>query len=88
MISFDELWARIEANEGSVFHLIRAGEFTYSIVGAGLKPSRTNRILPKSQFEKALEFLPLENTAPIQELQGPSYIFAILMDPRIRNNDW
>jgi len=88
MIGLEELWARIEAYEGSVFRLIRAGEFTYSIVGSGLKPSRTNRILPKSQFEKALEFVPLENTAPIQKLQGPSYIFAILMDPRIRGNDW
>jgi hypothetical protein len=32
--------------------------------------------------------VPLENTVPVQHLRGPSYIYAILMDPRIRQDDW
>jgi hypothetical protein len=31
---------------------------------------------------------PLPNTVPVQNLQGPSYLYAILMDSRIRDGDW
>jgi hypothetical protein len=89
MISADEVWARIEANEGGVFRQIRGGEFTYSIKASYLKPSRTNRKIPKSDFAVALLLVPLENTSLIQQtLQGPSFIYAILMDARIRQSDW
>ena len=88
MIGTDEIWARIEANEGEVFHQIRGGEFTYSVKKNYLKPDRTNRNIPKSEFEIALLLVPLEGPSQIQSLQGPSYVFAILMDPRIRQSDW
>jgi hypothetical protein len=34
------------------------------------------------------ELVPLTTTAPLQRLQGPSYLYAILMDDRIRHGDW
>ncbi|GAG82416.1 unnamed protein product, partial [marine sediment metagenome] len=34
------------------------------------------------------EFIPLSGTTEIQHLQGPSYIYAILMDKRIRKDNW
>ena len=88
MIKIGKVWARIEAHAGEKFCQIRGGEFIYDVVGGHVIPSRTNQQIPKSHFEQALDFVPLENTVPIQNLRGPSYIYAILMDKRIRLDDW
>ncbi|TYS64351.1 hypothetical protein FZD47_12870 [Bacillus infantis] len=82
------IWERINENEGQVFKQIKGGEFTYKVEGNTIKLSRTNRIVSKSTFAEALKNVPLENTVPLQRLQAPSYLFAILMDNRIRQNDW
>ena len=87
MISIDTVWSRIKAHEGEVFQQIRGKEYTYIIVGSALIPKGINQNIPKSHFEQALDLLPLQDTVPIQHLRGPSYIFSILMDPRIRKND-
>jgi hypothetical protein len=88
MISFDEIWLRIEAFAGEKFVQIRGGEFTYLFSGGHVIPDRTNQQIPKYHFNEATAFLPLENTVPVQHLRGPSYIYAILMDERIRESDW
>jgi hypothetical protein len=87
-LSIDLVWVRIRNHEGQTFVQMRGGEFTYSVRGGAVYPDRTNRALPRSQFEQALAFVPLSSTVPVQHLQGPSYLYAILMDPRIRSNDW
>lgn len=56
--------------------------------GAYLRPSRTVRHLSRSNFAKALDFVPLESTSEIKHLQGASYTFAILMDARVRRGDY
>ncbi len=38
-------------------------------------------------METAYEMVPLHSTAQLQDLR-PSYLYAILMDPRIRKQDW
>ena len=83
MTTFKNIWDRIEKHSGKEFKQIRGGKFTYEIRGNQVVPDRTNQNIPKSHFEKAFDLLPLENTVPIQNLRGPSYIFAILMDERI-----
>lgn len=83
MLTYDELWARIVACQGQTFRQIRGGEFTYEIRGNSVCPDRTNRHISRVNFEKALDRMPFENTVPLQDLQGPSYVFAILKDPRI-----
>lgn len=88
MIPFPAVWKKIEARAGESFRQIRGGEFTYSIHSGCVVPDRTNRQLPRSQFEKAFDLVPLENTKSVQDLQGPSYLYAILMDARIRRQDW
>lgn len=87
MISIDTIWARIVANEGETFRQIRGKEYTYEVVGSSIIPEGINQNISISQFEKAIDHLPLESTAEIQHLRGPSYIFSILMDPRIRRQD-
>lgn len=86
--SFAEVWQRIEASAGKTFEQIRGGEFTYEIRSGSVWPDRTNRGLPRSHFAQAFELVPLTSTVPIQHLQGPSYLYAILMDHRIRQDDW
>ena len=88
MIDIEIIWARIKHHEGEIFRQIRGGEFTYTIIGNSLKPNKTNITIPKSDVKKALEFIPLSDTTKIQDLQGPSYIYAILMDKRIRKDNW
>lgn len=87
-VSFMEVWLRVEANAGETFAQIRGGEFTYEVRSGAVWPDRTNRGLPRSHFERAFELVPLRSTTAIQHLQGPSYLYAILMDDRIRQDDW
>ncbi|MDH2475923.1 hypothetical protein [Clostridium perfringens] len=80
---------RIVENEGKEFKQKREKIFTYSLIGKNtIKLSTTNRSISKSQFEKALNFVPLDKTTIIQNLQAPSYIYGILMDDRIRKENW
>ncbi|QGM29322.1 hypothetical protein GI482_02435 [Bacillus sp. N3536] len=79
----EEVWKRIVENEGNVFTQIRGKQFTYKIVRTSIKLTTTNQLVAKSEFEKAIPFLQLCNTVPIQHLRAPSYINAILTNKRI-----
>ena len=85
---FPTVWRRIVRHQGELFRQIRGGEFQYQVRHGAVHPDRTNRALPRSDFEKAAAMCPLPNTVPVQHLQGPSYLYAILMDGRIRQGDW
>jgi hypothetical protein len=84
----ETVWARIGANAGSEFRMIGGAVFHYSIVGGSVALDRTNYRIPKSDFEKALALCPLMNTTVVQHLRAPAYLYAILMDDRIRQIDW
>jgi hypothetical protein len=84
MMCFDEVWQRIVALRGETFYQKRGKPFIYTISGNSLKPSITNRQLPRSHFARAFARRPLDGPGQLQDLQGPSYLFAILTDPRIR----
>ena len=82
-VAFETIWQRIEAFAGQEFRQKRGGEFTYVIESGCVSPNRTNRMLPRSQFEQAWERMPPDGPGALQDLQGPSYLWAILIDPRI-----
>jgi hypothetical protein len=85
---FPTVWARIEVLQGQSFTQLRGGEFTYEVRSGCVAPARTNRLIPRGQFKKAWEMVPLESAGPVQSLQGPSYIYAILMDARVSAGEW
>ena len=84
----NSIWQRIESHAGQEFFMIRGTAFRYELSGGHILPDRTNQQIPKSHFEKALALVPLADTTSIQDLRGPSFIYAILMDTRIRQADW
>jgi len=89
MKNIEKIWVRIKKHQGEKFYLIKRAEFSYFVYGGHVIPDRTNQQIPKSHFERALELVPLFNTTPLQKkFRGPSYIYAILMDDRIKQNDW
>jgi hypothetical protein len=88
MVDFDTICGRIKAYEGAAFYQIRGGECRYSVTSSAIKPDRTKQNIPRSHFKEAAQRLPLENTISVHHLRGPSYIYAVLMDHRIRKTDW
>jgi len=84
----DEVWKRIIDCEGEKFKQIRGGEFFYKVNGNRLELSRTNQFIFKSTIKEALIHVPLKNTVSLQNLRAPSNLFSILMDSRIRRDNW
>jgi hypothetical protein len=82
------IWQRIISYQGQTFNQIRGKAFTYQADGNRIRLSSTNQNIEKSSVDEALSYVPLVNTVPIQHLRAPSYLYAILMDNRIRNGDW
>ena len=85
---FDEVWRRIIAHATEEFRQVRGGVFTYLVDGNVVIPDRTDYQFARSEFIKAYERMPVSGPGALQDLRGPSYLFAILMDDRIRRDQW
>lgn len=87
-MNIENIWGRIVLYSGEEFTQIRGKVFTYEAHENYIKLQCTNQNLAKTNFQKSLIHLLFKNTVNLQDLWGPSYIFAILMDDRIRAEDW
>jgi len=84
-MSFDEVWNHIIQCAGQEFHTKTGITFTYTVTDECVIPNHTNYSLAKKQFQKAAEVPNLTGPGQINGIvRGPSYVFAILTDPRIR----
>jgi len=86
-------WQRIRDHQGEEFRTVRGLPFTYEVEGdSGIWFNRDGRKinmrLERSDVEKALRRCPLENTVQIKDCIDPAYLFALLMDSRIRGSEW
>jgi hypothetical protein len=86
MNDFEQLWGRITALSGQTFHTKRGIPFTYYATSSSVVLHNTDRMLPKGQFVEALSRFPISGPGELQDLQGPSYMYAILTDPRVRES--
>lgn len=86
MLNKENAWEQIRARAGETFVQKRGGTFRYTVEGNYLCPDRTPYKIPRKDFEAALALFPFRSTTVLQDLRGPSYIYAILMDPRIHGN--
>jgi len=86
------VWERIRSHQGKGFHTARGLPFTYEVEGRGIwffrNGHRVNRKLARSQVEIAISRCPLKSTTEIKDLMDYAYLFALLMDPRIRSEAW
>jgi hypothetical protein len=88
----DAAWQRIRQHQGELFHTTRGLPFTFEIEGNGIwffrNRKRVNRKLTKSQVATAVSRCPLKSTTEIKDLMDFAYLYALLMDPRIRGQAW
>jgi hypothetical protein len=84
MTDFAATWARVQQHAGDVFTTVTGKEFRYLARDNAVEMQTTNRVLPRSDFEKALARMRVGGLGELQDLQGPSYIYAILNDPRVK----
>jgi hypothetical protein len=80
---FDAVWQRILELAGEEFRQVRGGVFSYIVDGNHVIPTRTNHRFARSQIEEAFNRMPVSGPSAFQDLRGPSYLFAILTDPRV-----
>lgn len=60
--------------------------FTYEFCGEGaIRVSRTNQVLSKANFEKAIEQMPLSGPGQISKtVRGSAYVYVLLNDERLQ----
>jgi hypothetical protein len=83
---------RIEKHAGEVFTTFRGKVFTYR-VGGGPAPwyvilDHLRRNIPRGDLSLALDAWPVDDPSKLPAVAQPSYVYAILSDPRIRKEDW
>jgi hypothetical protein len=76
------IFSRVVRNEGHIFSTKTGKEFRY-LARPGYIHVDRNRNIPMKDFETALLRMPVRNTIDLRDLQGPSYLLAILADDRI-----
>jgi hypothetical protein len=88
----EAVWRRIESHQGEEFKTVKKYPFTYEVEGAGIwffrNGRRINRKLSRGQVEKAIARCPLRSTTEISDLMDFPYLYALLMDARIRGQAW
>jgi len=91
--SFEQVWELIKEHEGELFYTKTGKEFTYQVDGDGVIPSRTPWRIPKSNFRLYYDRGPVNGPAgfrrdDLKKVQGPSYLWGIMRDDRIRPKKW
>jgi hypothetical protein len=86
------VWGRIAEHAGSEFYTIRGLPFSYFVDGCAIRIFRggfePGRKLARQDVQLALGRMPAERPVDLTGLREPSYMWAILMDPRIRGGAW
>ena len=87
--TINAIWQRIELHEGDTFRTKRGAEFTYVVWGDTIITTRTTYPVKRSDVAFALKRTPIDGPGDINdEVWGASYIWGILHDSRIRQNDY
>ena len=87
--SINNVWARLKELAGQDFETKTGRTFTFEINGDVFRPSRTSYNISKYDFDKALKLVPFEGPGEVNNaVRGPSYVWAVLHDDRVRQKDW
>lgn len=89
--TFSVVWGRIEAHAGQVFETKRGVKFTYYVEDGGFFPVGRNHRVDVSDVEAAYQNVPCDEPSEIsqgiREIRGPSFVWAVMHDCRIRQKD-
>ena len=88
ILIYDFIWNRITEHQHETFHQKKGEEFKYCVNKNTISFDRVDWLLSRTEIEKALKRVPLRTTSDVNDLQAPSYIYAILMDERISGKLW
>ena len=80
----DSIWEKVKLHQGEIFHTVRGLEFSYRVSGETVIHTRSKETLSRSDFEKAVRLAPQKPSDLHNDVAGPSYVYAIITDPRIR----
>lgn len=82
-MSNNKIWNNIIKCQGELFFTtVEKKPFSYIVKENSIVLQNTNRIIPRSNVEKALE-VQSPTVSDLNNLQGPSYLLAIITDSRI-----
>ncbi|MDD3428901.1 MAG: hypothetical protein PHG02_02700 [Oscillospiraceae bacterium] len=87
MCDFEEIWGKIVKHEGEVFYTVRKLPFTYKVGNDNIVFSNAPTFThSKKNVKKAFEVGPVSGPGKLLEqgITGPSYIYALLTDLRIK----
>ncbi|QBI54155.1 hypothetical protein [Streptomonospora litoralis] len=85
MSDFSAVWRSIQACTGQEFRTKSGRPFTYTAHDGYVHLDNTDRSISRTDFSRAYALMPLRGPGRLTRLvQGPSYVFGILTDDRIR----
>src|SRR5437667_4937582 len=88
----ERVWKRIVAHKGAEFRTATDLPFTHSVDGNGIwfyrDGKRINQRLARGEVDQAILMSPVSRTTGLSKFRNYSYLYGLLMDPRIRSKDW
>lgn len=89
----ERVWGRIVAHQGQEFLTTTGKPFTYVVEGkTGIwfyrNRKRINQRLGRREVVEAISRCPLHKTTEINDGRDYAYLFGLLTDHRIRENEW
>ena len=89
---YERVWKRIVEHQGAEFRTMKNLPFTHAVEGRGIwfyrNGKRIEQRLGSHDLEQGILLCPVNKTTELKRLRDPSYLFGLLMDPRIRSTDW
>lgn len=84
MPNVEAVWQAVTEHAGEVFWTISGLPFHYEVDGGRLLTDHTNHWIHRSQLKAALDLWPVAGPSALKNVvRGPSYLYALLADPRI-----
>ena len=79
-----QIWEKVLQHQGQIFRTVTGLEFTYRVSGEKVIHTRSKATLSKRDFEKAVMINPQKASDLHNFVSGPSYVYAIITDDRIK----
>lgn len=77
------IWEKVKQHQGETFETVNGKPFTYTVEGNKIIHTRCKTPIFKSNFEKAVCLNPQKPSDLQMKVTGPSYVYAIISDPRL-----